>query len=66
MSREFLFMDTSPEPTDDAEEAVTDTQEPASAPASNRWRTIIDSGLVIEPGGDISDTPVPQRQADTY
>lgn len=66
MSREFLFMDTSPEPTDDTEEAAADTQEPASVPTPDRWRTIIDSGFVAEPGGDISDTPEPQRQVDTY
>lgn len=66
MSREFLFMDTSPEPTDDTEEAATDTQGSASAPTPDRWRTIIDSGLIAEPGGNPDDTPVPQRQVDTY
>lgn len=66
MSREFLFMDTSPEPTDDTEEAATDTQAGQGVPSPDRWRIILDSGLIVEPGGDITDTPAPQRNVDTY
>jgi len=65
-SREFLFMDTSPEPTDDNEEAATDTQAGPDAPSPDRWRTIIDSGLIVKTGGDTTDTPEPQRNVDTY
>lgn len=66
MDREFLFMDTSPEPTEPDEEPGTDEQEPVRAASPDRWKTIIDSGLIVEPGGDPSDTPVPQRNVDTY
>jgi len=66
MSREFLFMDTTPEPPEPDEEAGTDQQEPVRAPSPDRWKTIIDSNLIIEPGSNIDDTPVPKRNVDTY
>lgn len=78
-SREFLFMDTYPEPPDANEETGsgpqgcpndTDGDGNCGGPACpycGKYRLHIDyPSLTIEPKSDTSETPVPKRNVDTY
>lgn len=57
-------MDTSPEPIEPDKE--TDTKPEEDEQQATHRATIDRTVVIIEPNRDISDTPVPKRDYDTY